>query len=213
MEETISKKELLELKGITYGQLYRWKREGLIPEEWFVKRAVRTGQETFLPREKVCERIDFILANKDHIPLEQMARILSPGPEGRTFTLEQLKNMSEIDPGILRMIAGDVWSGTDVAFLAIVSEACRNFHLTRAEAGDLIRYCGGSFSRRSEGQHTFCLLRIKKAYYGMLTGPTVPAADSRIEIVQTWPVEELAARISLKYQPEEPVEGSPDAAD
>ena len=28
----ISKKELLELYGISYGALYRWKRMGLIPE-------------------------------------------------------------------------------------------------------------------------------------------------------------------------------------
>lgn len=40
----ISKRELLENTGISYGQLYRWKREGLIPEEWFIKRASFTGQ-------------------------------------------------------------------------------------------------------------------------------------------------------------------------
>ncbi|MCL2486473.1 MAG: YhbD family protein, partial [Oscillospiraceae bacterium] len=34
-EGLISKKDLLEFTGISYGQLYRWKREGLIPEEWF----------------------------------------------------------------------------------------------------------------------------------------------------------------------------------
>ena len=34
MDETlISKKELLDLTGISYGQLYRWKRKGLIPED------------------------------------------------------------------------------------------------------------------------------------------------------------------------------------
>ena len=43
----ISKRELLENTGISYGQLYRWKREGLIPEEWFIKRASFTGQECF----------------------------------------------------------------------------------------------------------------------------------------------------------------------
>ena len=31
----ISKKELLDQTGISYGQLYRWKRKGLIPEAWF----------------------------------------------------------------------------------------------------------------------------------------------------------------------------------
>ena len=31
-QELISKKELLETFGISYGALYRWKRMGLIPE-------------------------------------------------------------------------------------------------------------------------------------------------------------------------------------
>ncbi|MGI6107902.1 MAG: DUF4004 family protein [Lachnospiraceae bacterium] len=202
MEETISKKDLLALKNITYGQLYRWKREGLIPEEWFVKKAVKTGQETFLPKEKACERIDFILANKDRIPLGQMAKMLSPGAGGRTYNLQQLRNMSEIDRGILGMIAGDTWSGTDVAFLAIISEAYRKYHLTYADAGDLIRYCGEKFSELSPGEHVFYLVRIRKVYYGMLLEQENPVMDSRIEVIQSWPVEELAGRISLKYQPE-----------
>ena len=46
-EELISKKELLELTGISYGQLYRWKRKGLIPEDWFIRKSTYTGQETF----------------------------------------------------------------------------------------------------------------------------------------------------------------------
>lgn len=43
----ISKKDLLAITGISYGQLYRWKRERLIPEEWFIKQSSYTGQETF----------------------------------------------------------------------------------------------------------------------------------------------------------------------
>lgn len=49
-EDLISKKELLELTGISYGQLYRWKRKQLIPEEWFIRKSVFTGQETFFQR-------------------------------------------------------------------------------------------------------------------------------------------------------------------
>ena len=51
--ESISKKELLELSKISYGQLYRWKRKNLIPEEWFIKKSTFTGQETFFPKEKI----------------------------------------------------------------------------------------------------------------------------------------------------------------
>lgn len=46
-EQLISKKELLEETSISYGQLYRWKRKNLIPEEWFIRKSTFTGQETF----------------------------------------------------------------------------------------------------------------------------------------------------------------------
>ena len=56
-EELISKKELLETFGISYGALYRWKRMGLIPEAWFLRRSTSTGQETFFRRDQICQRI------------------------------------------------------------------------------------------------------------------------------------------------------------
>lgn len=68
----ISKKELLAETGISYGQLYRWKREGLIPEEWFEKRSAYTGQETFFPREQVLERIRRIQSMKDDLSLSEI---------------------------------------------------------------------------------------------------------------------------------------------
>ena len=41
MEDLISKRELLERYGVSYGALYRWKRMGLIPEDWFLRRATQ----------------------------------------------------------------------------------------------------------------------------------------------------------------------------
>jgi len=66
----ISKKELLSTTGISYGQLYRWKREKLIPEEWFVKQSSYTGQETFFPKDKISNRIEFIMNMKDEHSFE-----------------------------------------------------------------------------------------------------------------------------------------------
>ncbi|MGQ9699693.1 MAG: DUF4004 family protein [Candidatus Bipolaricaulaceae bacterium] len=77
-EELIPKKEVLRLTGISYGQLYRWKRLGLIPEAWFIRRSTFTGQETFFPREKILKRIEDILRLKDQHPLEELLRLLSP---------------------------------------------------------------------------------------------------------------------------------------
>ena len=65
----ISKKDLLKEMNISYGQLYRWKREGLIPDEWFIKQSVSTGQETFFKRELIIPRIKAILDLKDQYQL------------------------------------------------------------------------------------------------------------------------------------------------
>ena len=72
-QELISKKELLEKYGISYGALYRWKRKGLIPEDWFIKKATVTGQETFFPKALICERVELILGQKDEKSLDELA--------------------------------------------------------------------------------------------------------------------------------------------
>ncbi len=76
MDELISKKELLQKYGISYGTLYRWKRMGLIPEDWLVKKSTFTGQETFFNRELICTRIEEILSKKDVSPLTEIQKEL-----------------------------------------------------------------------------------------------------------------------------------------
>ena len=71
--DMISKKDLLEKYGISYGTLYRWKRMGLIPDEWFVKTASPTGQQTFFPRRLICERVELIQSTKDDLGLSSLA--------------------------------------------------------------------------------------------------------------------------------------------
>lgn len=82
-QELISKKELLEKYGISYGALYRWKRKGLIPEEWFIKKTTVTGQETFFPRALICERMELIQKQKDDVSLEELSRRLASASEER----------------------------------------------------------------------------------------------------------------------------------
>ncbi|MCB2360580.1 YhbD family protein [Clostridium estertheticum] len=77
-EELITKKELLEVTKVSYGQLYRWKRKNLIPEEWFIKKSSYTGQETYFPRLKILDRIEKILNMKDGISLDDLAQLFSP---------------------------------------------------------------------------------------------------------------------------------------
>ncbi|WP_346896742.1 DUF4004 family protein [Clostridium sp. UBA7503] len=80
-EELISKKEILDMTGISYGQLYRWKRKELIPEAWFIKKSSYTGQETFFPREKIINRINKIIDLKDDMPLDDLAAMFTNKPK------------------------------------------------------------------------------------------------------------------------------------
>lgn len=80
MDQTyISKKELLEMFGISYGALYRWKRMGLIPEDWFIRRSTSTGQETFFRRDQILPRMEQILDRS--ASLEDLANKINPTAE------------------------------------------------------------------------------------------------------------------------------------
>ena len=91
-EDLISKKELLEHYKISYGALYRWKRMGLIPEGWFLRRSAPTGQETFFRRAQICPRIELILQNKERVSLDELAASLKEQHEtaaaARTLVIE-----------------------------------------------------------------------------------------------------------------------------
>lgn len=83
----ISKKELLEKYSISYGALYRWKRKGLIPEDWFIKKATVTGQETFFPRDVICERVELILNQKEDFSLDDLSKQFNEKAEEKSVLI------------------------------------------------------------------------------------------------------------------------------
>jgi DNA-binding transcriptional MerR regulator len=89
-QELMSKKDVLETFGISYGQFYRWKRKGLIPESWFIRKSTFTGQETFLPKSKIQERIETILRLKETYSLEEIAEYIAPEMTEAHFELGDL---------------------------------------------------------------------------------------------------------------------------
>lgn len=109
-QNLISKKDLLSKYGISYGALYRWKRKGLIPEEWFIKKSTTTGQETFFPAKLVCERIELIRSQKEDILLDELAHQLNKQEQNnsslllltefgdKSFRLRDIKSI-QFDPG------------------------------------------------------------------------------------------------------------------
>lgn len=104
----ISKKLLLEKYSISYGALYRWKRKGLIPEEWFIKKSTSTGQETFFPKDLIFERVEMILSKKEDVLLDELAEKISGEEESnakivietvfgkKTFRIKDIKSVKRI---------------------------------------------------------------------------------------------------------------------
>jgi DNA-binding transcriptional MerR regulator len=101
-EQLISKKDLLELTGISYGQLYRWKRKDLIPEEWFVRKSTFTGQETFFPKEKILERINKIQAMKENLSLDELAEMLSSNITDLNVNKDELTKRNIVSDNVLQ---------------------------------------------------------------------------------------------------------------
>ena len=103
--EMISKKELLQITQISYGQLYRWKRECLIPDELFIRQSVASGQETYFYKEQILPRIETILSLKDRYSHEEIKQFLNPNAKDRRFTISEAVLIKGIDPFILRIYA------------------------------------------------------------------------------------------------------------
>lgn len=101
-QELITKKELLEITGISYGALYRWKRMGLLPETWFLHRASFTGHETCLPRALALQRIADIQRMKETMTLEAILEQLQPGANHEiSLSAAQVRKLGVALPGLV----------------------------------------------------------------------------------------------------------------
>lgn len=140
----ISKKELLQLTGISYGQLYRWKREGLIPESWFIKQSSYTGQETFFLKEKIVERIQTIQTLKDKYSLDELAQLLSPQANSNIYIMdEQIAHMKGLDFEVFAMykqcVSLDVARFYDFLLVLAFTQIKKALHMNNEQLGLLLQ--------------------------------------------------------------------------
>ena len=203
--ELISKKELLAATGISYGQLYRWKREKLIPEEWFLKRSSYTGQETFFPREQMLSRIEAILQAKDRYSLEELARILSPETASSVVRKEELEKIfeisSEMRAAILRQSGQDAFALPQIALFAAVSDAVKSLGLDGPQADRLMDRTV-SLGSRIQGVNTRCIVFVaeEEAHLALLPEAGPAEFDGDIEVRQVYSIGETANQLKLRYQ-------------
>ena len=200
----ISKKDLLAITGISYGQLYRWKRERLIPEEWFIKQSAYTGQETFFPREQILSRIQSILDLKDRYSLEELAKILSPDKAEAKITMEQLQELSEIDRELLQdlpeLFGKEHFDFLDIVFTVGMIQAADKMKLTDDQLRDLLRKSIAAAARHKSTNVTCTVFSIGNSLHtGFSPNNTPVLFDDEVEVMGQISLSEIADRIKIKY--------------
>lgn len=204
--ELISKKDLLALTGISYGQLYRWKRERLIPDEWFIKQSSYTGQETFFPREQILSRVRTILDAKGRYSLEELAELFSPETSERELTAEELSRLAVVGPALqpaLRTVLGKAgYSFFDAVLLAGVSQVVERLGLKGLQAGEVLSAAVSAAGPMPKT--TDCMLTVFRAldvYHVLLSRPGAPLwFDGQCDVAAACDLGELANQLKLKYK-------------
>ncbi len=163
-EELISKKDILDITGISYGQLYRWKRKELIPEEWFIKKSSYTGQETFFPKEKILDRINKIIDLKDDMPLDDLAAMFT-----NKTNIEDVNEEYVIDKKIIReetlpiykdiFREKDVYTFKDVLLMNILQSQFDLGKLTINEIEEMLKLIDREYSNIEEKDGSIYVIR------------------------------------------------------
>ena len=217
-EKLISKKEVLEKLGISYGQLYRWKRKGLIPENWFIRRATFTGQETFFPQEKIVARIERIKDMKETYPLDDLANLITARVNDKLeVAFSKLRNLGWLDDEVIRVCH----LGDDQSMLSLQEALCVGV-LRQLEKGarkeeiDLAKQtmdrcvATGLVDRIRDEHLLLYLLRKRLAAAGIsaeisMVAISAPSAvfDPETEVVQSVDLQILLEQIKLDCSEEE----------
>lgn len=201
----ISKKELLSITGISYGQLYRWKRERLIPEEWFIKQSSYTGQETFFPRELILNRIKAIQELKDRYSLEELAKLLSPEVGERDFPIEDLEYIEDIDNDLIsifeKVFNSKSFSYIEVIVMAILSEIKLEYYLSSDQIEEILNGLKTSISSLKTTEYIFGLYKVMSNFYTIIYQEQASLSiDERIQLIKKIRMEDISNDLKIKYK-------------
>lgn len=201
----ISKKDLLLETGISYGQLYRWKREGLIPEEWFIKKSSYTGQETYFPKEAILKRIATIQELKDHYSLEEMAKLLTPEISNRLFSEDDLAKFEEIDVEVaacfMDLMEKDEFTFREVVVMIALNRWIDNKQLDENQQKRILRSTVNMLAMMKTIDYIMLLLHGENEYYVMLLQEgTTYFIDEQLQVEQKIHLDELGSNIKMKYK-------------
>lgn len=201
----ISKKDLLAVTGISYGQLYRWKRERLIPEEWFMKQSSYTGQETFFPREQILSRIRSILDLKDHYTLEELAKMLSPEVAVSGYSEAEVKEITEIKEEIIDWIREnyhkDHYEYADIILLVAYTIFEKEYQISLEQRDFLLSNLLNRDTYFSMNGVALLLLSHRSEFFILMVKEQMPySLDERLEVISKISLNNISNQLKLKYQ-------------
>ena len=201
----VSKRKALERTGITYGQFYRWKRKGLIPESWFHRRSTYTGQETFLPRAKVLERIRRINELKDDHSLDEIAEMLSPDLVLKSYSPAEVGQMGWLSKRALELYEGvrekaGAYTFVEVVFVATVESLLADGKLSTEQVELSARGLLANFDslRRDHGRYLAVARRSSVTYSVLYSGTCRFDADA--DVVATVDLDDVLEDVKLKLE-------------
>lgn len=201
----ISKKDLLKETGISYGQLYRWKREGIIPEEWFIKQSAFTGQETVFPKTQILNRIKAIQELKDKYTLEELAKILSPEIAERYFTTDDLKIIEEIQNNLIPAFAQgfdkNSFTYVEVLIMIAMSELKTNSDISLGQIIEMVEGLKDHLPQIKSTGFIFIVFDRSNDYYATLYEEQAKVfIDSRLKILGQIHLNDISNNLKLKYR-------------
>lgn len=203
-EELISKKELLEITNISYGQLYRWKRKGLIPEEWFIKKSAFTGQETFFPRDRVLSRIDKIINMKEDISLNDLADVFSPTIDKVVLSADEIEKRNIVTQDVLKIyldIKGDLKTldFNDIISVFILDKVIASGNISLDEGKVILEVLREGITKFTAAQSEIFLTRKLGVFSCFLVSPSCEVCfDKGCRIIDKIKISSIIEELKLK---------------
>ena len=202
--DLISKKELLEVTDFSYGQLYRWKRKNLIPEEWFIKKSSYTGQETYFPREKILDRIEKIKDMKDDVSLDNLAQMFSPQLADVFLNEEELLNKNIVRSQTLTMykdIYGDIktFSLKKILYISLLEKSLVSGNVSLEEGKLIIETLEENYkSLEGKNCEIVFLRKFGMALCFLITLPNEVYIESSAKIVLRLNISQCIEELKIK---------------
>lgn len=188
-EELISKKDLLDEASISYGQLYRWKRKDLIPEDWFVRKSTYTGQETFFPRVKILDRINKIKQMKTDVSLDELAEMFSPNATQITLTKDELIKQNIVTESILTLYSEqisqqDTFDFEAILHLYLVNNLLQEGQIVLEEAKMILHTLQEHYSKTDQTNAKLLVVRKMGVAFVLLLGSAHDVfADNHAKVI------------------------------